>query len=226
MTIAPADAEESRRRSWSSARDENFGLISDIDDTVITTSLPRPIIAAWNTFVKSENARHVVPGMATMYRALLDGAPRCAHGLRLDRGLEHRAHAHPVPAPARVPGRAAAAHRLGADQHRAGSAPARTTSAPACTVWPTSSRRSAGYSSATTASTTRKIYGDFSTQRPDRVAAIAIRELTPSEQVLSHGIPVSLEEFEPLRERQREVPVCRAGDGYGLLNLLRAARVR
>jgi phosphatidate phosphatase APP1 len=66
-----------------------------------------------------------------------------------------------------------------------------------------------------------KIYGDFSTQRPDRVAAIAIRELTPSEQVLSHGIPVSLEELTLARDRrQREVPVCRAGDGYGLLRLL------
>jgi hypothetical protein len=65
------------------------------------------------------------------------------------------------------------------------------------------------------------IYGDFSTQRPDRVAAIAIRELTPSEQVLSHGIPVPLEELHLARDRrQHEVPVCRAGDGYGLLRLL------
>ena len=69
-----------------------------------------------------------------------------------------------------------------------------------------------------------KIYGDFVEQRPDTVAAIAIRELTPSEQVLSHGIPVSLEEFTPARGRhEKEVPVCRAGDGYGLVRLLRVA---
>jgi phosphatidate phosphatase APP1 len=69
-----------------------------------------------------------------------------------------------------------------------------------------------------------KIYGDFAAQRPDHVAAVAIRELSPSEQVLSHGIPISLEELTPGRERQRrQVPVCRAGDGYGLLRLLELA---
>src|SRR5688500_18274125 len=41
------------------------GIISDIDDTVLSTSLPRPMIAAWNTFVRSEGARKPVPGMAT-----------------------------------------------------------------------------------------------------------------------------------------------------------------
>ena len=55
--------------------------------------------------------------------------------------------------------------------------------------------------------------------------AIAIRELTPAEQVLSHGIPVSLEEFAPARAPAR-CPICRAADGYGLLHLLRAARTR
>src|SRR5690606_36649089 len=28
-----------------------FGLVSDIDDTVMVTALPRPLLAAWNTFV-------------------------------------------------------------------------------------------------------------------------------------------------------------------------------
>jgi hypothetical protein len=56
------------------------------------------------------------------------------------------------------------------------------------------------------------------------VEAIAIRELTPQEQVLSHGIPVSLEEFTLARgRREKDVPVCRSGDGYGLLRLLRLA---
>ncbi|MEO6143674.1 MAG: hypothetical protein ABIP19_06810, partial [Dermatophilaceae bacterium] len=35
-------------------RQASFGLVSDIDDTVISTSLPRPLIAAWNTFVRQE----------------------------------------------------------------------------------------------------------------------------------------------------------------------------
>ena len=51
------------------------GIISDIDDTVLSTSLPRPMIAAWNTFMRSEGARRPVPGMATMYRELLASQP-------------------------------------------------------------------------------------------------------------------------------------------------------
>ena len=56
-------------------RAASFGLVSDIDDTVISTSLPRPLIAAWNTFVRQETARHLVPGMAPMYRTLLAEHP-------------------------------------------------------------------------------------------------------------------------------------------------------
>ena len=45
------------------------------------------------------------------------------------------------------------------------------------------------------------------------------RQLTPAEQVLSHGLPVSNEELAP--RVHQEVPVVRAGDGYGLLPKLR-----
>ena len=34
-----------------------FGIVSDIDDTVMVTALPRPFLAAWNTFVLDEHAR-------------------------------------------------------------------------------------------------------------------------------------------------------------------------
>ena len=47
-----------------------FGVISDIDDTVMVTALPRPFLAAWNTFVLDEHARRPVPGMAVMYERL------------------------------------------------------------------------------------------------------------------------------------------------------------
>ena len=98
--------------------DETFGIISDIDDTVISTSLPRPMIAAWNTFVRAESARHVVPGMATMYRELLDEHPG-APIVYVSTGAWNTApHADPVPAPHGYPAGPAAAHRLGADQLR------------------------------------------------------------------------------------------------------------
>jgi phosphatidate phosphatase APP1 len=54
------------------------GIISDIDDTVMVTALPRPFLAAWNTFVLDEHARRPVPGMAVLYERLMrehPGAP-------------------------------------------------------------------------------------------------------------------------------------------------------
>lgn len=47
--------------------EERFGLISDVDDTVMVTMLPRPFLAAWNTFVLDEHARIPTPGMAVLY---------------------------------------------------------------------------------------------------------------------------------------------------------------
>ena len=75
VRISSPDAEDVEAAVQVIGGDETFGIISDIDDTVISTSLPRPFIAAWNTFVRAESARHVVPGMATMYRELLDEHP-------------------------------------------------------------------------------------------------------------------------------------------------------
>ena len=38
------------------------GIVSDIDDTLVVTHLPRPLIAAWNTFVLKESTS--IPGSA------------------------------------------------------------------------------------------------------------------------------------------------------------------
>lgn len=50
--------------------DERWGLISDIDDTVMITALPRPLLAFWNTFVVKETNRRPVPGMAALYHRI------------------------------------------------------------------------------------------------------------------------------------------------------------
>jgi phosphatidate phosphatase APP1 len=47
-----------------------FGVVSDIDDTVMVTALPRPLLAAWNTFVLDEHARQPVAGMSVLYTEL------------------------------------------------------------------------------------------------------------------------------------------------------------
>lgn len=50
--------------------DQNIGVISDVDDTVMVTALPRPLLAAWNSFVLNEHARAPTPGMAVLMERL------------------------------------------------------------------------------------------------------------------------------------------------------------
>ncbi len=52
-----------------------LGLVSDIDDTVMVTALPRPLLALWNTLVLSERARTPTPGMAVLYDRILARHP-------------------------------------------------------------------------------------------------------------------------------------------------------
>lgn len=51
------------------------GIISDVDDTVMVTTLPRPLLAAWNTFVLDEHARVATPGMAVLLDRLAGSIP-------------------------------------------------------------------------------------------------------------------------------------------------------
>jgi phosphatidate phosphatase APP1 len=57
------------------AEDTDFGVVSDIDDTVMVTALPRPFLAAWNTFVLDEHARTPTPGMAVLYERIVRTLP-------------------------------------------------------------------------------------------------------------------------------------------------------
>lgn len=52
-----------------------FGIVSDIDDTVMVTALPRPLLALWNTLVLSERARTPTPGMSVLYDRVLAHNP-------------------------------------------------------------------------------------------------------------------------------------------------------
>ncbi|ROS73350.1 App1 family protein [Cellulomonas sp. PhB143] len=52
------------------ARGERLGVVSDIDDTVMVTAVPRLFLAAWNTFVRHPSARTPVRGMAELYRSV------------------------------------------------------------------------------------------------------------------------------------------------------------
>lgn len=57
------------------SEETTFGIVSDIDDTILSTWLPRPFLAAWNSFVLTEQARQAVPGMARWYQRMLQANP-------------------------------------------------------------------------------------------------------------------------------------------------------
>ncbi|WP_038104792.1 phosphatase domain-containing protein [Tropheryma whipplei] len=52
-----------------------IGFVSDIDDTIVVTRLPRVLVAAWNTFVVNERARHPVSGMNVLFELLARANP-------------------------------------------------------------------------------------------------------------------------------------------------------
>lgn len=56
-------------------KDTTFGVVSDIDDTIMVTWLPRAMIAAWNSWVKRTNTRTPVEGMARFYREIAQQHP-------------------------------------------------------------------------------------------------------------------------------------------------------
>ena len=58
------------------APDTKLGIVSDIDDTIMVTALPRPFLALWNTFVLNERARMATPGMAVLLDRLLVAHPQ------------------------------------------------------------------------------------------------------------------------------------------------------
>ncbi|MFE6733363.1 App1 family protein [Microbacterium sp. NPDC057650] len=52
-----------------------FGVVCDVDDTVMVTALPRPFVAAWNSFVVDEHARTPVPGMSVLLEQIMRDHP-------------------------------------------------------------------------------------------------------------------------------------------------------
>lgn len=199
------------------------GVVSDIDDTVMVTSLPRPLIAAWNTFVLHEQARSPVPGMADLLTSIVkahEGAPV----LYLSTGAWNAA-----PTLTRFMVR-----------HGYPAGPLLLTDwGPTNTGWFRSGqehKRAALRRLAEELPQVRwllvgddgqhdpEIYGEFAREHPEHVRAVAIRQLTAAEQVLSHALPV------PVSASARaagidELREVRAPDGDGLAHQLRQAGV-
>jgi phosphatidate phosphatase APP1 len=163
-----------------------FGLISDIDDTVMVTALPRPFLAAWNTFVLDEHARRPVPGMAVLYERIMRANPS-APIIYLSTGAWNVA-----PTLTRF---------LDRNLYPAG--PLLLTDwGPTHDRWFRSGRAHKVTSLERLAQELpgmrwlligddgqhdESIYGDFAASHPENVAAIAIRQLSTSEAVLAGG---------------------------------------
>jgi phosphatidate phosphatase APP1 len=194
----------------------DHGLVSDIDDTVMVTWLPRPFIAAWNTFVRDESARAEVPGMSELYREYQQAHPG-AFVLYLSTGAWNtapflrrflRRHRFPV-GPLLLTDwgptntgwfRSGREHKLGALRRLRVELPH--------VRW---------LLVGDDGQHDPDIYSTVAREAPDRVRAVLLRELTPAEQVLARGLTPP----EP-DEGAGPVPVLHGGDGHRLAERLRA----
>src|SRR5699024_368884 len=183
VEIATKAAEPRPARVQIIGPDVRLGIVSDIDDTVMVTSVPRPLIAVWNTFIRYVRARRLVPGMARMYTDLVTEHPG-APVFYLSTGAWNVT-------PALI-------HSLAAGAYPAGPM-LMTDWGPTNTGWFRSGqehkRVALGRLHREFPNISWVLIGDdgqhdpmicreFAAEYPEHVAAIAIRELTPAQQVL------------------------------------------
>ncbi|MCU1558486.1 MAG: synthase [Microbacteriaceae bacterium] len=194
------------------------GIISDVDDTVMVTALPRPFLAAWNTFVLDEHARRPVPGMAVLYERLTrehpgtpvfylsTGAWNVAPTLSrfLSRNL------YP-PGPLLLTDWGPTHDRW----FRSGRAHKVETLQRLAREFPTVHWLLVGDDG----QHDEEIYGDFAANNPDSVEAIAIRQLSGGEAVLAGGRS-KMEEH-----ADRAAHWVYASDGAGLAERLNDLRL-
>ena len=202
------------------APDVRFAVVSDIDDTVMVTALPRPLLAAWNTFVLDEYARAPVPGMAVLYERLVTAHPE-APVFYLSTGAWNVAPAltrflsrnlYPF-GPLLLTDWGPTTDRW----FRSGQAHKRTTLERLAAEFPDVRWLLIGDDG----QHDREIYGDFVASHPDNVAAVAIRQLSPQQTVLAGGLPVTT--AGPASADRPARPWMCAPDGAGLAGQLREA---
>lgn len=215
VEVATAQSEPVLADVYIVGDDVTFGIVSDIDDTIITTFLPRPMIAAWNSFIRDESARQSVPGMARMYSSLIARHPQApviyiSTGAWNTQGFLSRflkRHGYPV-----GPMLLTDWGPTNTGWFRSGWAHKAESLLQLTRDFPNISWLLVGDDGQHDPA----IYADFARVAPDRVRAIAIRQLTPAEQVLAHGTTVGIEPDDPVAD----IPLVSAPDGRGLLAAL------
>ncbi len=197
--------------------DTRLGLLSDIDDTVIVTMLPRPLVAFRNAFLVMESARRPVPGMAELYRQVLD-AHEDVFVVYLSTGAWN------IAAPLT---RFLARHGYPAGPllltdwgptqtgwFRSGQSHKRTELRQLFADLPQLRWLLVGDDGQHDPS----LYAEAAAESPASVVAVAIRQLTLTQQVVGHGAVGPSDDLAATGER---APTVAAPDGFGLRDELR-----
>ena len=191
------------------------GMVSDVDDTVIQTMLPRPLVAFRNAFLVRENARRTVSGMAELYREIGEAHPD-VFVVYLSTGAWNTApaltsfldrHGYP-PGPLLLTDWGPTPQGW----FRSGQEHKRAQLARLFDELPDLRWLLVGDDGQHDPA----LYAEAATAHPDQVLGIAIRELSTTEHVVVHGTPVAL----PGNEDGAHTPVS-APDGFGLRTGLR-----
>ncbi|SIR53061.1 App1 family protein [Microbacterium sp. RURRCA19A] len=213
VTMTVEGSEPTETRVFIVGSDVRFGVVSDIDDTVMVTALPRPLLAAWNSFVVDEHARQPVPGMAVMLERLSREHPG-APVIYLSTGawnvaptLTRFMRRHLFPSGAFLLTDWGPTHdrwfRSGRDHKE-------TNLRRLATEFPDVKWLLVGDDGQHDDS----IYTRFAIEHPESVAAVAIRRLLPAEAVLAGGRTVVDD------HSAADVPWVSESDGAGLLERL------
>lgn len=215
ITLTAEGSEPVTARLFVVDPDARLGILSDIDDTVMVTALPRPFLAAWNTFVLDVHARRPVPGMAVLLERLSRAYPG-APMIYLSTGawnvaptLDRFMGRHLYPAGTLLLTDWGPTHdRLfrSGRQHKSDSL-ARLAREFPHVRW---------VLIGDDGQHDEELYGAFAHEHPDNVAAIAIRQLSTPEAVLAGGRS-HLDDDHPDRDG---VPWVWAPDGAGLAEQL------
>ena len=197
-----------------------LGVVSDIDDTVIVTALPRPLLAFWNTFVRHETRRRPVRGMATLYAEIGRAEPD-APFFYLSTGAWNVApvleqflsrHSFP-PGPLLMTDWGPTADSW----FRSGQEHKRRELRRLLDELPQVRWLLVGDDG----QHDPEIYAEAAEAAPAQLRGVVIRQLSPAEQVLTHGTPEPIQE-RGARRTPRSHEEVRAPDGFALLAELRS----
>lgn len=214
VTVQAEDAQPATARVLIVSPSARLGLVSDIDDTVMVTWLPRALLAAWNSWIRHTNTRQPVPGMAEFYAELLKNDPDAPvfylstgawNTFETLRGFLTRHNLPDGPMLLTDWGPTPTGLFRSGPEHKKVQLRNLFIDFPDIT-W---------ILVGDDGQHDPLIYGDAVFEHPDRIAGVAIRQLSPGEHVLSHGTATARETIDP--EGRMGVPVILGADGHELL---------